>query len=395
MYDNILDYFAQKSQTTINEYILKVNSHRKKLRESGKFTLSKVSDLRNTHLYSNKPQTIKTIREESTKDFLSHLTITVATSIQQNMKLETHDTSLQKPLYENVSEVFWGNINSILDSVDQRSLFIYNLFTDLRNHPKFGIVINQALMRYTPYAVYVAMEYVCSKEDVDPMLIDRSYKHEHIDLWGEAIYHFTLSSTTAEEIIKIFFEFLEKEYAYESRDYNGRYSKKKAIVSFGNFEKAISNNIDKILKPLLNLEFIGTTAYHIYNLTIESALITHDLISSEISTSIETLERCYTASEEQEYSVKEELVEKTDQYIEDLLNIENRLNGKIFDYVETVLFQTKKSHLFSELRAKLRLEEKIEEEQEKMVEEYLKQQKIAEEAAMEAAMKVFLHRQTS
>lgn len=379
MYENILDYFAQKSQTTINEYILKVNSHRKKLRESKKFTLSKVSNIRNTNLYPNKPQTIKTIREESTEEILSHLTITVATSIQQNMKLETHDTSLKKPLYENVREVFWGNVNSVLDSVDQSSLFIFNLFADLRNHPKFGSIINTALMRYTPYAVYVAIEYVCSKEGVDPMLINRSYKDEHIDIWGEAIYHFTVSSNTADEIIKNFFEFLDEEYSYESRDYNGRYLKKTTTISFGNFEKALSKKIDDILEPLSNLEFIGTTGYHIYNLTVESVLITHDLEYSEISTSIETRERCYTASEEQVSSVKEELVEKTEQYIEDLLNIENRLHGEIFDYIETELFRTKKSHLFSELRAKLRLEEKIEEEQEKIVEECWEQQRIAEE----------------
>lgn len=373
MYDNTLDYFAKKSQTTINEYILKVNSHRKELRE-GKLS-SKVSNIRNTHLYPNKPKTIKTIREGSTKEILSHLTTTVAASIQQNLKLETH----KKPLYENVSEVFWGNVNSVLDSVDQSSLFIFNLFADLRNHPKFGSIINTALMRYTPYAVYVAIEYVCSKEGVDPMLINRSYKDEHIDIWGEAIYHFTVASTTADEIIKNFFEFLDEEYSYESRDYNGRYLKKTTIISFENFEKALSKKIDDILEPLSNLEFIGTTGYHIYNLTVESVLITHDLEYSEISTSIETRERCYTASEEQISSVKEELVEKTEQYIEDLLNIENRLHGKICDYVETELFRTKKSHLFSELRAKLRLEEKIEEEQEKMVEEYWEQQRIAEE----------------
>lgn len=387
MYDNTLDYFAKKSQTTINEYILKVNSHRKKLREGEKFTLSEVSDIKNTHLYPNKPKTIKTIREGSTKEILSHLTTTVATSIQQNLELETH----KKPLYENESEVFWGNVNSVLDSVDQSSLFIFNLFADLRNHPKFGSIINTALMRYTPYAVYVAIEYVCSKEGVDPMLIDRSYKDEHIDIWGEAIYHFTVSSNTAKEIIKRFFKFLEQEYSYESRDYNGRYSKKTDVISFKNFEKAISNNIDDILEPLSNLEFIGTTGYHIYNLTIESTLITHDLIYSEMSTSIETRERCYTASEEQVSSVMEELVEKTDQYIEDLLNIENRLNGKNFDFEETEIFRTKKSHLFSELR----LEQRIEEKQEQDIEEYLKQQKTAEEEAIEAAMKVFLHRQSS
>lgn len=373
MYDNTLDYFAKKSQTTINEYILKVNSHRKELREGRRS--SKVSNIRNTHLYPNKPKTIKTIREGSTKEILSHLTTTVAASIQQNLKLETH----KKTLYENVSEVFWGNVNSVLDSVDQSSLFIFNLFADLRNHPKFGSIINTALMRYTPYAVYVAIEYVCSKEGVDPMLINRSYKDEHIDIWGEAIYHFTVSSTTADEIIKNFFEFLDEEYSYESRDYNGRYLKKTTIISFENFEKALSKKIDDILEPLSNLEFIGTTGYHIYNLTVESVLITHDLEYSEISTSIETRERCYTASEEQVSSVKEELVEKTEQYIEDLLNIENRLHGKICDYIETELFRTKKSHLFSELRAKLRLEEKIEEEQEKMVEEYGEQQRIAEE----------------
>ena len=373
MYDNTLDYFAKKSQTTINEYILKVNSHRKELREGRRS--SKVSNIRNTHLYPNKPKTIKTIREGSTKEILSHLTTTVAASIQQNLKLETH----KKTLYENVSEVFWGNVNSVLDSVDQSSLFIFNLFADLRNHPKFGSIINTALMRYTPYAVYVAIEYVCSKEGVDPMLINRSYKDEHIDIWGEAIYHFTVSSTTADEIIKNFFEFLDEEYSYESRDYNGRYLKKTTIISFENFEKALSKKIDDILEPLSNLEFIGTTGYHIYNLTVESVLITHDLEYSEISTSIETRERCYTASEEQVSSVKEELVEKTEQYIEDLLNIENRLHGKICDYIETELFRTKKSHLFSELRAKLRLEEKIEEEQEKRVEEYGEQQRIAEE----------------
>lgn len=379
MYDNTLDYFAKKSQTTINEYILKVNSHRKELREGGKFTLSKVSNIRNTHLYPNKPKTIKTIREGSTKEILSHLTTKVATSIQQNMKLETHDTSLKKPLYENVSEVFWGNINSILDSVEQSSLFIFNLFADLRNHPKFGSMINTALMRYTPYAVYVAMEYVCSKEGVDPMLINRSYKDEHIDIWGEAIYHFTLFSSVAEEIIKKFFDFLSSKYYFETRDNEGKYLRKPEVISFQNFEKAISNSIDDILEPLSALEFIGTTGYHIYNLTVESVLITHDLEYSEISTSIETRERCYTASEEQVSSVKEELVKKTEQYIEDLLSIENRLHGKIFDYVETELFRTKKSHLFSELRAKLRLEEKNEEEQEKMVEEYWEQQRIAEE----------------
>ena len=372
MYDNTLDYFAKKSQTTINKYILKVNSHRKELRESGKRTSS---NIRNTHLYPNKPQTIKIIREKSTKEVLSHLTTTVANSIQQNLKLETY----KKPLYENVSEVFWGNVNSVLGSEDQSSLFIFNLFADLRNHPKFGSIINTALMRYTPYAVYVAMEDVCSKEGVDPMLINRSYKDEHIDIWGEAIYHFTVSSTTAGEIIKNFFEFLDEEYSYESRDYNGRYLKKTTIISFENFEKALSKKIDDILEPLSNLEFIGTTGYHIYNLTVESVLITHDLEYSEISTSIETRERCYTASEEQVSSVKKELLEKTKQYIKDLLSIENRLHGKIFDYVETELFRTKKSHLFSELRAKLRLEEKIEEEQEKMVEEYWEQQRIAEE----------------
>ena len=94
MYDNTLDYFAKKSQTTINKYILKVNSHRRKLREGEKFTLSKVSDIKNTHLYPNKPKTIKTIRGGSTKEILSHLTTTVATSIQQNLELETH----KKPL---------------------------------------------------------------------------------------------------------------------------------------------------------------------------------------------------------------------------------------------------------------------------------------------------------
>lgn len=388
MYDNILDYFAKKSQTTINEYILKVNSHRKELRDCGKFTLSKVSNIRNTHLYPNKPQTIKIIREESTEKVLSHLTITVATSIQQNMKLETHDTSLKEPLYKNVSEVFWGNINSLLDSVDQCSLFIYNLFADLRNHPKFGVMINQALMRYTPYAIYVAMDYAFSNKEVNPILIDCSYKNAYIDIWGKAIYHFTVSSDTSEEIIKNFFDFLDKEYSYESRDSNGRYLKKTDIISFKNFEKAISNKINDILEPLSNLEFIGTIAYHVYNLTLASTLITHDLLNKEIAFSSETLERCFTASEEQETSVMWELVEKTEQYIEDLLNIENRLYGEIFDFQKTEIFRTKKSHLFSELR----LEQKIEEER---VEEYLKQQKTAEEAAMEEAMKVYLHRKNS
>ena len=155
MYDNTLDYFAKKSQTTINEYILKVNSHRKKLRESEKSTLSTVSNIKNTHLYHNKPQTIKIIREKCPKKVLSHLTTTVATSIQQNMKLETSKASLEKPLYENVSEVFWGNVNSVLDSVDQSSLFIFHLFADLKDHPEFKDKIDYALRIYSPYAIFL------------------------------------------------------------------------------------------------------------------------------------------------------------------------------------------------------------------------------------------------
>lgn len=385
MYDNILDYFAQKSQTTINEYILKVNSHRKKLRESGKFTLSKVSNIRNTHLYTNKPQTIKTIREESTEEILSHLTFTVATSIQQNMKLETHDTSLKKPLYENVSEVFWGNINSILDSVDQCSLFIFHLFADLKEHPEFKDIIDYALRIYSPYAYFSAMEFLSSSRVIEPILIDHSFKQEHIYIWGEAIHHFSLFSSVTEEIIKNFFNFLKSNYEYESRDSNGRYKRKKEVITFQNFEKAIFNHIRDILEPLFKINISETFGHYIYNLTINSYIIYNKLTAAEMSTPPEYLELYYSASGEKYYSVLKELMDKTDDYISELLDIENRLNGKLDDFENTAIFRTNKRHLFSEVLS----EQLREQEDERKIEE---QRKIAEEESIEAARKAYHYR---
>lgn len=387
MYDNTLDYFAKKSQTTINKYILKVNSHRKKLREGEKFTLSKVSDIKNTHLYPNKPKTIKTIREGSTKEILSHLTTTVATSIQQNLELETH----KKPLYENVSEVFWGNVNSVLNSVAQSSLFIFHLFADLKDHPEFKDKIDYALRIYSPYAYYSAMEFLSSKRVIEPILIDHSFKQEHIYIWGEAIYHFTLFSSVAEEIIKKFFDFLSSEYYFETRDSNGRYKRKSEVITFQNFEKAISNHIRDILEPLLKIDISGTFGHHIYNLTINSYIIYNELISAEMTTPPEYLQLHYSASGEEYYSVRKELMDKTDSYISDLFDIEDRLNGKPIDFKKTAIFRTNKKHLFSEVL----FEQLVEEEEERKIKEYIDQQKIAEEQSIEAARKTYLHRKMS
>lgn len=384
MYDNTLDYFAKKSQTTINEYILKVNSHRKKLREGEKFTLSKVSDIKNTHLYPNKPKTVKTIREGSTKEILSHLTTTVATSIQQNLELETH----KKQLYENVSEVFWGNVNSVLDSEDQCSLFIFHLFADLKEHPEFKDIIDYALRIYSPYAYFSAMEFLSSSRVIEPILIDHSFKQKHIYIWGEAIYHFSLFSSVSKEIIKKFFDFLKLPYNYESRDSNGRYKRKEEVITFQNFEKAISNHIRGIMEPLFKTNISETFGHHIYNLTINSYIIYNKLTLAEMSTPPEYLQLYYSASGEEYYSVLEELMDKTDDYISELLDIENRLNGKLDDFENTAIFRTNKRHLFSEVLS----EQLREQEEERKIEKHIEQRKIAEEESIEAARKAYLYR---
>ena len=235
------------------------------------------------------------------------------------------------------------------------------------------------------------MEFLSSRKGIEPTLIDHSFKQEHIYIWGEAIYHFTLFSSVAEEIIKKFFNFLSSKYDFETRDSNGRYKRKSEVITFQNFEKAISNHIRDILEPLLKIDISGTVGHHIYNLTINSYIIYNELISAEMTTPPEYLQLHYSASGEEYYSVRKELMDKTDSYISDLFDIEDRLNGKPIDFKETAIFRTNKKHLFSEVL----FEQLKEEEEERKIKEHIDRQKIAEEQSIEAARKAYLHRKMS
>ena len=88
MVTNLLKYYLSNCQKRINERIELINSRRVSLRNSRDIRYKKLKKIRNTHIYKNKPKIIKEIRELDSDILVEKLSLTVAQSLIDNIKLK-------------------------------------------------------------------------------------------------------------------------------------------------------------------------------------------------------------------------------------------------------------------------------------------------------------------
>ena len=81
MFNNLIQYYLKSAQLRINNRIDAINEERTILRASGDIRYKELRDIRNTHLYSNKPRTIKEIREGKAEILIDKLSVIVAESL--------------------------------------------------------------------------------------------------------------------------------------------------------------------------------------------------------------------------------------------------------------------------------------------------------------------------
>ena len=88
MFTSLLDYYLKNAQDRINERIEDINKERSALRSSGSSLYSDLKPIRNSHLYEHKPSAIKIIRESDPHQLYKKMTVRVAESLLENIKLK-------------------------------------------------------------------------------------------------------------------------------------------------------------------------------------------------------------------------------------------------------------------------------------------------------------------
>ena len=138
MFNNLIQYYLKSAQLRINNRIRAINEERTILRASGDIRYKELRAIRNTHLYSNKPKTIKEIREGKSEILIDKLSVIVAESLKDNLKLKpdfnsyssnkNDEINMKKSNLEFVSlqELLWG-FDFDYTEVDKFNFFL-NLF---------------------------------------------------------------------------------------------------------------------------------------------------------------------------------------------------------------------------------------------------------------------------
>lgn len=407
MFNNLIRYYLKSAQLRINNRIDTINEERTILRASGDIRYKELRDIRNTHLYSNKPRTIKEIREGKPEILIDKLSVIVAESLIDNLKLKpdfnsyssnkNDEINMKKSNLEFVSlqELLWG-FDYDYTEVDKFNFFL-NLFLDLEIVAEYSSLVRKILIDYVPYARYIALEKAVSEDCEFGSMIAPDYKNDNIDVFAESVFAFC-SSDASHEMMSRFSKFLLTPFMYESKDENGRYLKKSVVVNFQNFEQAFSQVLNHILEPLDGVETYHSLGKRAYDIIMDDFKIDSNLTYYRMSRSPESYGYYLTASEKPDIEVLSNLLEASEIYIEKLMQAQQDFYGNIEQlYFESGMFSNNATPYFSEERFYKMIDEKhqekIEEEYNKwrmnelheeemqtiLIEEYIEKQKITKE----------------
>ena len=360
MVTNLLKYYLSNCQKRINERIELINSRRVSLRNSRDIRYKKLKKIRNTHIYKNKPKIIKEIRELDSDILVEKLSLTVAQSLIDNIKLKPYliSTSSIKSdeermrsenlEFRTLQELFWG-IDKEFTQKDKFNFFL-NLFLDLESDEEYSFYIEKILLDYVPYARELAFEQYTEHYKNYECIFENDSKNNHVDIFAESVYLFCLSDVS-ETIFENFLEFLRSDYTYESKDSNGRYQLKKEIIHFQNFEEAFRKSNKDILEPILKKNTNNSLGNRAYSILLDDLKLGDELMILDISRSSEEYGNYITRAEKNEMDVMLELLEASEVYIEQLENLQKDIFGNIEqEYFDSEMFLIKASHRFSEDR---------------------------------------------
>lgn len=407
MFKNLIQYYLKSAQIRINKRIDSINEERTILRASGDIRYKKLRAIKNTHLYSNKPRTIKEIREDNPEILIDKLSVIVAESLIDNLKLkpdfnsyssnQNDEINMKKSNLEFVSlqELLWG-FDYVYTEVDKFNFFL-NLFLDLEIVNEYSSLVRKILIDYVPYARYIALEKAVSEDCEFGSMFAPDYKNDNIDVFAESVFAFC-SSNASDEMMSRFSKFLLTPFTYESKDENGRYLKKTVVVNFQNFEQAFSQVLNHILEPLDGVETYHSLGKRAYDIIMDDFKIDSDLTYYRMSRGPESYGYYLTASEKPDIDVLSELLEASEIYIEKLMQAQRDFYGNIEQlYFESGMLSNNATPYFSEERfykmVDEKHQEKIEEEYNKwrmnelheeemqtiLIEEYIEKQKITKE----------------
>ena len=407
MFKNLIQYYLKNAQIRINKRIDSINEERTILRASGDIRYKKLRAIKNTHLYSNKPRTIKEIREDNPEILIDKLSVIVAESLIDNLKLkpdfnsyssnQNDEINMKKSNLEFVSlqELLWG-FDYDYTEVDKFNFFL-NLFLDLEIVNEYSSLVRKILIDYVPYARYIALEKAVSEDCEFGSMFASDYKNDNIDVFAESVFAFC-SSNASDEMMSRFSKFLLTPFTYECKDENGRYLKKTVVVNFQNFEQAFSQVLNHILEPLDGVETYHSLGKRAYDIIMDDFKIDSDLTYYRMSRGPESYGYYLTASEKPDIEVLSNLLEASEIYIEKLMQAQRDFYGNIEQlYFESGMLSNNATPYFSEERfykmVDEKHQEKIEEEYNKwrmnelheeemqtiLIEEYIEKQKITKE----------------
>jgi len=338
MFTSLLNYYLKNAQDRINERIEVINKKRSALRSSGSSLYSDLKAIRNSHLYKNKPTTIKVIRESDPDQLYTKMTVRVAKSLLENIKLKPNfksyssnkdeELEMKKKNFEfnSLQEIFWGLDESYTNS--DKFNFVLNLFLDLSKHPVYSSMTYSILIDYVPLARYKALDKAIDEDQEFGSMFAPDYKNANIDVFAEAVYFFCLK-TESDEIMDRFIEFLHMEYKYESKDQTGHFLLKSDIIHFQNFNEAFQKNLKNILEPILNMEMHQSLGKRAYDIVLDDFKINSKLMGISMVRGPEEYGRHLTMAEKNDVDVMSSLLSASEIYIDKLTEAQQDFFGDI------------------------------------------------------------------
>ena len=360
MFTSLLNYYLKNAQDRINERIEVINKKRYALRSSGSSLYSDLKLIRNSHLYEHKPKTIKDIRESDPDQLYKKMTVRVAESLLENIKLKPNfksyssnkdeELEMRKNNFEFISlqEIFWGVGESYTDS--DKFNFVLNLFLDLSKHPVYSSMTYSILIYYVPLARYKALDKAIDEDREFGSMFASDYKNANIDVFAEAVYFFCMK-TESDKIMDRFIEFLHMEYKYESKDQTGHFLWKPDIIHFQNFNEAFQKNLKNILEPILNMEMHQSLGKRVYDITLDNFKINSKLMEISMVRGPEEYGHHLTMAEKNDVDVMSVLLSVNKIYIDKLIEAQQDIFGDIEEkYFNSMFSSLSTTSYFSEER---------------------------------------------
>ena len=360
MFTSLLNYYLKNAQDRINERIEVINKKRYALRSSGSSLYSDLKLIRNSHLYEHKPKTIKDIRESDPDQLYKKMTVRVAESLLENIKLKPNfksyssnkdeELEMRKNNFEFISlqEIFWGVGESYTDS--DKFNFVLNLFLDLSKHPVYSSMTYSILIDYVPLARYKALDKAIDEDREFGSMFASDYKNANIDVFAEAVYFFCMK-TESDKIMDRFIEFLHMEYKYESKDQTGHFLWKPDIIHFQNFNEAFQKNLKNILEPILNMEMHQSLGKRVYDITLDNFKINSKLMEISMVRGPEEYGHHLTMAEKNDVDVMSVLLSVNKIYIDKLIEAQQDIFGDIEQmYFNSMFSSLSTTSYFSEER---------------------------------------------